>query len=55
MFWSPNFFASPSAHFNYIFAVAPGRKNISFKVSIAISPSVTLLKVTKAQPLWLVF
>ena len=51
MFWTPNFFASPSAHFRVSLAGEPGRKKLSFRASIATSASVREEKITKAAPL----
>lgn len=51
MFYTPNFLASPSAHFKVNFAGDPGKKKLSFRDSMATSASVNEENMTKAAPL----
>lgn len=49
---TPNFLASPSAHFNVNLVGLPGITKLSFNDYIATSASVIEAKTTNAAPLW---
>lgn len=53
--YNPSFLDSPSAHLRVNLAGDPGRKKLSFRANIAISPSVIDEYVTNAAPLCVPF